>query len=238
MSASVREREDVARFTTRLFVLGATGGTGRALVEQARQRGHPVTAFVRSPEKLAPLSEEVTVLRGDPRNADELRAALPGHDAVVSALGPRELGPTTLVGDCARSTVAAMQATGVRRLLVVGVAVLFENDGLLSAIARRTFLRNVARDSAEMERIVSASGLDWTIARPPRLTNGPLTRAYAVAEGRMPPAARLTISRADVADFLLGELEQPAHVRRIVGLASVKADGRNRRDSGTNAKLT
>jgi uncharacterized protein YbjT (DUF2867 family) len=77
-----------------------------------------------------------------------------------------------------------------------------------------------------MERIVSASGLDWTIARPPRLTNGVLTRAYGVADGRMPPAARLTISRADVADFLLDELEHPAHVRRIIGLASVKAAAR------------
>ncbi|MFL5312930.1 MAG: NAD(P)H-binding protein [Myxococcales bacterium] len=91
------------------------------------------------------------------------------------------------------------------------------------AIARRTFLRNVANDSAEMERIVRASGLDWTIARPPRLTNGVLTRAYGVADGRMPRGAGLTISRADVADFLLDELEHPAHIGRIVGLASVKA---------------
>ena len=209
-----------------LFVLGATGGTGRALVEQARQRGHRVTAFVRSPQKLGSFRDGVTVLQGDPRNADELRDALRGHDAVVSALGPPGLGPTTLVGDCARSTVTAMQATGVRRLLVVGVAVLFEDDGILNAVARRTFLRNVARDSAEMERIVRASGLDWTIARPPRLTNGMLTRAYGVADGRMPPAARLTISRADVADFLLDEVERSAHVRRIIGLASVKAVAR------------
>jgi len=124
----------------------------------------------------------VAVLRGDPRSAEELRAALPGHDAV-----------------------------------------LFEDDGLLNAIARRTFLRNVARDSAEMERIEGASDLDWTIARPPRLTNGALTRAYGVADGRMPAGARLTISRADVADFLLEEVEHPAHLRRIVGLASVRA---------------
>ncbi len=200
----------------RIFVLGATGGTGRALVEQARQRGHRVTAFVRSPEKLGPAGDGLTVIRGDPRNASELRAVLPGHDAVLSALGPPGIGPTTIVADCARSTVMAMQAAGVRRLLVVGVA----------AIARRTFLRNVARDSAEMERIVRASDLDWTIARPPRLTNGPLTRTYGVAEGSMPPAARFTISRADVADFLLDELEHPAHIRRIVGLASVKAQVR------------
>jgi putative NADH-flavin reductase len=99
---------------------------------------------------------------------------------------------------------------------------LFEDDGLLPAIARRTFLRNVAKDSAEMERIVTASGLDWTIARPPRLTNGPRTGTWGAADGRMPDAARLTISRADVADFLLGEVEHPSHLHRIVGLAAVK----------------
>ena len=74
-----------------------------------------------------------------------------------------------------------------------------------------------------MERIVRASGLDWTIARPPRLTNGALTRAYGVADGRMPFGAGLTISRADVADFLLEEVERPAHVGQMVGLASLKA---------------
>src|SRR5256885_5608698 len=110
-----------------LFVLGATGGTGRAIVDQALRRGHRVTAFVRSPDKLGPSREGLTVLRGDPRNVEELRAALPGHDAVLSALGPPGIGPSTLVADSARSTVAAMRAAGVRRLLVVGVAVLFED---------------------------------------------------------------------------------------------------------------
>ncbi len=220
MGAPAMERTDPRRL--KLFVLGATGGTGRALLEQARARGHLVTAFVRSPEKLWPLRDGVTMVQGDPRDPEALLAALPGHDAVVSALGSG-LGRTTIVGDCARSTVAAMEATGVRRLLVVGAAVLFENDGLLPAIARWTFLRNVAKDHAEMERIVSQSGLDWTIARPPRLTNGALSRTWGAADGRMPPGARFSISRADVANFLLEELERPAHVRRVVGLASVRA---------------
>ena len=206
----------------RLFILGATGGTGRALIDQALERGHRVTAFVRSPQKLGSPREGVTVLQGDPRSVDELRAALPAHDAVLSALGPPGPGPTTIVGDAARSTVIAMQAAGVRRLLVVGVAVLFEHEGILSAILRRTLLRNVAKDSAEMERVVMASGLDWTIVRPPRLTNGPLTRRYGVSDDRMPRDARLTVSRADVAHFLLEELEHRAHVHRIVGMASVK----------------
>jgi len=208
--------------TMRLFILGATGGTGRALIGQALERGHHVTAFVRSPEKLGSPRDGLTVLQGDPRSVDELRAALPDQDAVLSALGPPGPAPTTIVGDAARSTVTAMKAAGVRRLLVVGVAVLFEHQGLLSAFLRRTLLRNVAKDSADMERIVMASGLDWTIVRPPRLTNGRLTRHYGVADDRLPRGARLTVSRADVAHFLLEELEHRAHIHRIVGMASVK----------------
>lgn len=212
-----------------IFVLGATGGTGRAVVNQALERGHSVTAFVRSPEKLEP-RKGLSVLRGNPCQADELRAVLRGHDAVVSALGPPGPGRTTIVADGARSAVDAMQTASVRRLLVVGVAALFDDAGLLASILRRTFLRNVANDSAGMERVVTASDLDWTIARPPRLTNGPLTGRYGVADGRLPPASRggavSTLSRADLAHFLLDELEHPAHVRRIVGVAYTKEAAR------------
>jgi putative NADH-flavin reductase len=100
----------------RLFILGATGGIGRALIRQAIERGHTATAFVRSPEKLGAPPRGLTVRKGDPRSLGELRAALPGHDAVLSALGPPGPGPTTIHRDCARSTVAAMQAAGVRSL--------------------------------------------------------------------------------------------------------------------------
>jgi putative NADH-flavin reductase len=203
----------------RLLVLGATGGIGRALIDQALARGHTVTAFVRSPEKLGARRDGVTVCKGDPRNADDLRATLPGHDAVLSALGPPGPGATTIHRDCARSTVVAMQATGVRRLLIVSVAVLFENQGFLSWFLRKTFLRNIAEDTAEMERIVIASGLDSTIVRPPVLTNGRLTGRYRIEDDRVPRGGR-SVSRADVAHFLLDELERGEHVRRIVGMAS------------------
>ncbi len=80
-------------------------------------------------------------------------------------------------------------------------------------------------------QIVESSGLDWAIAQPPQLTNGPLSRNHVVADGRLPQGARLTTSRADVANFLLDEVERPAHVHRIVGLASMKAA---RRIAATN----
>jgi putative NADH-flavin reductase len=207
----------------RLFILGATGGTGRQLIDQALARGHQVTAFVRSPEKLSARPEGLSVRQGDPRDAAALAAALPGHDAVLSALGPPGfeppgLGRSTILPDSARSTVSAMQAAGIRRLLIVSAAILFEDLGLLAALLRRTLLRNVVIGSGDMERIVTASDLDWTIIRPPRLTNGPLTARYQVADNRFPPGKR-TLSRANAAHLLLDELDRGAHLRRIVGQA-------------------
>jgi len=210
-----------AKTSMRLLILGATGGIGRAVIDQAIERGHTVTAFVRSPEKLGPSREGLTVRKGDPRSVEELRAALPGHDAVLSALGPPGPGRTTIIRDCAGSTVAAMQAAGVRRLLIVSVAVLFD-QGPLYWLLRKTLLRNVAEDSAEMERLVMASSLDWTIVRPPSLTNGRLTGRYGIEDDRM-PSGGWSVSRADVAQFLLDELERRAHVRRMVGMASAKS---------------
>ena len=102
----------------KLCVIGANGRTGREILDGARARGHEVTAFVRSPEKLGPMPG-VGVVRGDPRQASSLASALPGHDAVLSAIGPHPrdalLRRSTLLADCARATVEAMTATGVGR---------------------------------------------------------------------------------------------------------------------------
>jgi putative NADH-flavin reductase len=210
-------------FVMRLLIIGATGGTGLQVTSQAVEGGHHVTAFVRSPQKLGSLRHRVVVREGDPRNVADLRAMLPGHDAVISTLGPPGVGPTTILHAAAESTVAAMQAAGVRRLLVVSAAVLFDDLGLFGKILRRTLLRNVGDDSIEMERIVVASALDWTIARPPRLTNGPRTGRYDVENGHLPGrSAFAAISRADVAEFLVSEIQHNTHIHEIVGITSRK----------------
>lgn len=213
-----------AKTSTRLFVLGATGGIGREFVDQALERHHRVTAFVRSPQKLGSPRDGLTVIQGNVLDAEAMSAALAGHDAVLSMIGPPGPGRTTISGDSARATVAAMQTASVRRLLVIGVAVLFPDAGIFARLLRNTLLRGVADDSAEMERIVKATRLDWTIVRPPRLTTGPRTERYSIANDHLPPdtGQASTISRADVAHFLLDEVEQPAHVRRIVGIAYTK----------------
>jgi putative NADH-flavin reductase len=208
----------------RLFILGATGGIGRQLLDQALERHHRVTAFVRSPQKLGARRDRLTVIQGNVRDADAMSRALAGHDAVLSTLGPPGPARNTITSDSARATVAAMQGAAIDRLLVVGVAALFPDIGTFGRFLRSTLLRNIADDSAEMERIVEASRLDWTIVRPPRLTNGPRREHCAVADDRLPNGAgrNATISRADVADFMLDELEHPAHSRRVVGIAYTK----------------
>jgi uncharacterized protein YbjT (DUF2867 family) len=201
----------------RLFLLGATGHVGRELVDLGLARGHQVTAFVRSPAKIQ--RTDVYIVAGDPRSADELAAALPGHDAVLSSLGVRPPGafrPHTLVGDAAVSTVAAMARAGVRRLGLVSAAVLFPLRGARYAFFRWV-LKHIARDLAAAEDAVRASGLEWTIARPPRL----VTRAddaYRSEAGGLPMPPRTMSFRATAA-FLLDAVEQRAHVGEIVGLA-------------------
>jgi putative NADH-flavin reductase len=208
----------------RLFILGATGGIGRQLVDQALERHHQVTAFVRSPQKLGARRDGLTAIPGDVRNADAIGRTLAGHDAVLSALGPPGPARNTITSDSARSTVAAMQSSGIDRLLVVGVAALFPDIGMFGRLLRNTLLRNIAEDSAEMERIVKASPLQWTIVRPPRLTNGPRRERYGLAVDHLPNGAggNATISRADVAHFMLDEVEQPGHMRQVVGIAYTK----------------
>src|SRR5262245_12645151 len=119
----------------KLFVLGANGRTGTQIVELALSRGHEVTAFVRSPQKLSPAGS-LAIVRGDPQRPETIAAALPGHDAVLSAIGPHPrdaLRPSTLLADCARATVEAMTASGVPRLVIVSAAVLFPAKSLYFA---------------------------------------------------------------------------------------------------------
>src|SRR3989442_307237 len=103
----------------RILIFGATGGTGRELVTQALERGYEVTAFVRTPSKLTlqDARPRLRLAQGDIQRPDTIHAATPGHDAVLSALGTRSLGRTTLLSIAAREIIRAMEAHAVRRIL-------------------------------------------------------------------------------------------------------------------------
>jgi putative NADH-flavin reductase len=201
----------------RLFVIGANGRTGTEILHLARTRGHEVTAFVRSPEKVRPVGS-LTVVRGDPLRPESIAAALHGHDAVLSAIGPHPrdaLRPSTLLTDCARSTVAAMMTCGISRLAIVSAAVLFPEKGLYFAFIR-WLITHHARDLQTMEHIVQASGLAWTIARPPRLTKSSEATFLAVRDA-LPTGSR-AMSYRSVATFMLDAVERRQHVAEVVGL--------------------
>jgi putative NADH-flavin reductase len=214
-----RSRTLVGLFGMRLFVIGATGHTGTQIVDLALGRGHCVTAFVRSPAKIQRRDDGLSVVLGDPLSTDGLAAALPGHDAVLSALGmrpPAAFRPHTLVQDAAASTVAAMTRSGVARIALVSAAVLFPLRGAQYAFFR-WMLQHIARDLAAAENILGATTLDWTIARPPRLAQR-ADDAYRERTGALPEPAR-AMSFRGVAKFLLDTVEQRTHVHDIVGLA-------------------
>jgi putative NADH-flavin reductase len=202
----------------RLFVLGASGRTGTEIIDLARTRGHEITAFVRSPQKLQPGSS-LAVVRGDPLRSETMKAVLPGHDAVLSAIGPhpREaFHPSTLLTDCARATIDAMTASGVARLAIVSAALLFPEKGLYFAFFK-WLLRHHAHDLLSMEDLVRASGLTWTIARPPRLGKS-ADAGFRALPNALPPGSRV-MSYRSVAAFMLDAVEHRSHVTEIVGLA-------------------
>jgi len=204
----------------KVMILGANGHTGRQLTELALGRGHDVTAFVRSPEKITLRHPLLQLKQGDPRSVDALAQALPGHAVVLSALGvrpPQAFRPHALVEDCAASTVAAMTRAGVKRLVLVSAAVLFPVKGLRFAFFR-WLLQHIVRDLDAAEQIVRATDLDWTIARPPRLVERTDERYRATRDAL--PAGGFSMSFRAVAAFMLDAAEQRTHLHEIVGLAS------------------
>ncbi|MER6915496.1 NAD(P)H-binding protein [Streptomyces sp. NPDC000594] len=214
----------------RLTVFGSTGGVGRQIVRQALAAGHEVTAVVRGPAGPAPgvLPDDarLTVFPADLTRPESLREAVAGRDAVLSGLGARKAADATagLVARLTASVLTAMEAEGTRRLLVVSATPLGAPppgeplvDRVSAALVSRVF-RRFYEDLEVMERELAAGSAEWTSVRPPRLLDTPLTGVYRTAVGGNPRSAR-TISRADVAHAMLALIDDPAAVRRPVGVA-------------------
>ncbi len=210
----------------KLTILGATGATGTRLVEQALAAGHEVTAVVRDPARLAvPAQQRLRTVTADVMDPASITPAVAGADAVISAVGPRGTGPTTVIQDSVRSIIQAMRKTGTRRLLEVsGSVVADEGESpylryLLKPVARRTFLRHVCADMRRGEDEIRQSNLEWTIFRPPSLTAKAAKGTYRTAIDRNLPHG-FTISRADLAACMLALLDDASTVHRHVAIAN------------------
>ncbi|MFJ4325825.1 NAD(P)-dependent oxidoreductase [Streptomyces tricolor] len=208
----------------KLTVFGATGGIGRELVRQALDAGHEVTAVVRDPARLDVTGGRLEVVRSGLADAEELRGAVRGRNAVLSGLGARSRKDAGVATRLTRTVIGAMEAEGVRRLLVVSagpVGPAPADDGPLDRGVRAlvsAVLKDVYADLREMEAELARSGTDWTSVRPPRLQDKPLTGRYRTVVGGFPPKGRF-IARADVAHAMLSMIDAGETLKQGVGVA-------------------
>ena len=203
----------------KLAVFGASGGTGRELVRQGLAQGHTITVFVRNPTAFTG-HEKLRVVVGDARDAQAVAEAIPGQDAVLSALGGG-LGDDSLLPSAMRHILAAMKQNGVRRLIVLGASGVWPGaarrlPGLAQVFLRiieSTVLKRPFESQRAMQRLIQVSDVDWTVVQPPRLLHAPGRGVYHV-DGEALPAAGTTIARADVASFMLAQLTSTEWVKR------------------------
>ena len=193
-------------------MLGASGATGRHVVARALERGHEVVALVRRSGSLEPEAGLREAVWADVSDGATLHEALRGVDVVISALGGPDRGPTTVCTDAMRTLVPAMDAAGVARLIVVSAhGVLEAHDRSLYSRAVWSGVGEKMKDKEAMEALISSSGLEWTIVRPPMLRDRPATGKYKVGEG-LPIRLWDSIGRGDLADFLVEEAETGSFV--------------------------
>jgi len=207
----------------KLAILGATGGIGLEIVRQAVDRNHKVTVLVRAPERLKPLGDRIEIIQGDPLSSAELARTIEGQDAVLSGFGPRvpiAITDANLLYRFGLALTDAMRKVAVRRVVIVSTAFLFK-DSIVppTYLFGRLFFPGIVADASEMETIVQKSGLDWTLVRPPRLTDKLRRDRYRVVEGHL-PGFGFTISRADVAAFLIKAAEDRTFIQKVVGISN------------------
>ena len=206
-----------------VLIIGATGGTGRQLVTQGLERGYRVTAFARRPPARAPQTG-LTWVQGDVLDPASLDRAMPGQEAVLSALGhKRFLGPSRILSDGTRNIITAMERHGVRRLVcetALGISDAWWQLGLYYTLfVRPVILPFYFHDKVRQEAVVRASAVEWTIVRPGALTSGPRRGRYRQGAVVGHWLWTVSISRADVAAFMLDQLTDPRYLRATVGLA-------------------
>jgi len=207
-----------------ILVIGANGGIGKNTVEIALRAGHKVTAMVRNPASLTITHANLNVVKGDIRHPESFENYLKDQDAVISSLGEKKDIPTTLYSEGNRNLLSAMAKMGVRRAFFISAQAIEISPAqsfiirlATKYIVQKLFGHGYA-DQRIMERLIKESDTDWTIMRPPRLTDKPLTGRYRVAVNKFLKNC-LSISRADVAHFMLNNIKNEDTYKAIVEIA-------------------
>jgi len=208
-----------------LVILGATGGTGRLVVEQALAAGHTVTALVRSPEKLTSSNSRLRVITGLATDAQDVARALAGADALISTLG----GSGSVIADSTQAIVDAARQTGLKRVVVLS-SFLVERQRLNvpMRLATGLVMGAMVKDKTLGEEMLRSSGLDWTIIYASPLTDGPATGSVSVLAADAKWGMSHRISRADVATWLVQTVTGAQYSRRSVAITGRTGTGSNR----------
>lgn len=208
-----------------IAIFGATGATGRHLVDQALAAGHRVTILARNPTALSVRHERLRVVPGDARDPDRVAAVIAGQDAVLSALGGGGRGPVTVCGDAMAPILAAMGRHGVRRLVALSAygAADSHDSGLYNRLLW-LMQKEKMLDKERMEEMIEHSDVEWTIIRPSALGNGSRTGRYCLGTDlHMNLASR--IARADVADCMLRTMVEQTYIGKTPAITSGTAKG-------------
>jgi putative NADH-flavin reductase len=209
-----------------IIIFGASGGTGRELVKQALEQGHAVTAFVRDKSKISYAHPQLNLRVGDVLESQAVHNAMPGHEAVIVALGAPARRAGTLRSAGTANIIHAMKAHGIKRLVCQSSLGFGDSIGVLkqtSLVFRRVIvpllLRDTFEDHAVQEALIKQSGLNWTVVRPGNMTAGPLTGRYHHGFSSERKGLYVKISRADVAHFMLRQLGLAEYLHRTPGIS-------------------
>lgn len=205
----------------KIAVFGATGGTGRQIVQQALAAGDQVIALVRDPAKLALDNANLTVVTGNVLDAAKVEETLQNAAAVVVSLGNTDSNPDYVVSQGTQVIVDAMKRIGQpKRIIIVSSLGVGESKDQVSftfKMLMTTVLRKPMEDKERQEALIKASDLDWTIVRPGGLTDGPATGSYQ--SGLDPKIGAGQVSRADVAAFVLKQLTDLTYLHKTPAIS-------------------
>lgn len=208
----------------KIAVIGATGSIGQKVVEQSLENGYEVIAVARNPKALSIAHERLERRSGDVLIAESIKAAIAGAEAVISAIGANNpKNPTSFYSQGMTNIIEAMKAFHIKRIIAVGASGYVDEPPqpfflrLVQKYIVQKILRYSYEDLMRMENVLHESNLDWTIVRPTRLTYGNHTRKYRAEPETV--IGGTSISRADVADFIVNNLTDEKTYQKAIGIA-------------------
>ena len=208
----------------KIAVIGATGGTGQKVVGQLLEADYEVIAVARNQSGISINHQRLEKRSGDVLSEESIKSAIKDAEIVVSALGTKHpTKPTTLFSDGMNNVLKAMNSANIKRIVIVGASGYIDDPPqplflrLMQKYLLQKILHNLYTDMLRMEKILFASAFDWTIVRPARLTNGERTQKYRIKPETV--IGGRSLSRADVADYVVNHLTDEKTYRKAFGIA-------------------